>query len=240
MTIIRRLVFLVLLAVVLTVIGFGPSCKDPNDFEPAEDTLANPPPAPQLLSPIDYYVRMPDAPTCRLTLEWEAVPAAEMYEIDFTSDSNGSWTVPYDTNCFTIRLEKEPGQYLLDHFTWKVRAGNTHWKYYTGWSETRHFEVRYQPPQPMLVHPPYDTTIVADSLPVMIDFDWAPVQDEQYYDFDLIIDSFPIEYRVTTHSFQCPIGDTGTYQWCVRAGSPLWQYPSEWSEQRILRITVVP
>ena len=236
MTNIRRLAFLGLVTVVLTVIGLDQGCKDPNDFKPPEDTLADPPAAPKLLSPIDYYVRMPDGPTCRLTLDWEAIPDAERYEIDFTSLHNGSWTVSYDTNSFTVRLEKEPGQYLIDHFTWRVRAANTHWKYYTGYSETRHFEVRYRPPAPLLVLQSDDTTLVVDSLPYLVLFDWMPVQDEQHYDLDLFIDSFPLEFQVSNHYYRCTIDDTGTYYWYVRASNPLWQYPSYWSDLRTLRI----
>ena len=246
--ILRRILYMgkpttskIFLGLILMAVGYltiNTACKNPNDFKPPEDTLNQPPAPPQLFSPIDYYVRMPDAPTGRLLLTWEAIKDAELYEIFFTSDSNGQWTVPYDTNFFSMRLEKEPWQYLIDKFTWKVRAFSSLWQYSTDWSEPRHFEVRFKPLPPQLTYPANDTNVIFDSLPAEINFMWDRVQDEQFYDLEVYLDSLLVfERRVQNNSYQTAFTSTGTYYWQVRAGSSLWQYNTDWSELWSFHIT---
>jgi len=237
---VRRYAFTGAILLSFISIFFTLDCRNPNDFKPPEDTLSLPPDPPQLLSPIDYYVRMPDAPTGRLLFVWQSLKDAELYEIFFSGDSYGEWTVPYDTNCFSLRLQKEPWEYIIDKFTWKVRAASAKWKCYTEWSTPRHFEVRFKPPPPELLSPSDSTDFILDSLPATIGFSWNIVQDEKYYDIKIILDSFPVfETQVTNNSHQFVCRDTGTYSWQVRAGSQLWQYSTDWSEQWAFRISIV-
>ena len=228
-----------LIFIVLMLIFTNVRCKNPNDYKPPEDTLNMPPAPPQLLSPIDYYVRMPDAPTGRLLFVWQSLKDAELYEIFFSGDSYGEWAVPYDTNCFSLRLEKEPWQYMIDKFTWKVRTASAKWQCYTEWSAPRHFEVRFKPPPPESLSPSDSTDFILDSLPATIGFSWNIVQDEQYYDIEIILDSIPAtETRVYNNSFQFVCTDTGTYSWHVRAGSQLWQYSTDWSDLWTFRVDI--
>jgi hypothetical protein len=232
----------IFLGLILLAVGYltiNTACRNPNDFKPPEDTLNQPPAPPQLLSPIDYYVRMPDAPTGRLLLTWEAIKDAELYEIFFTSDSHGQWTVSYDTNCFSMRLEKEPWQYLIDKFTWKVRAFSSLWQYSTDWSEPRHFEVRFKPPPPDTLLPSNDTNFIFDSLPAEINFAWNRVQDEQYYDVNVSLDTILVfERRIFSNSYQTEFSSAGIYFWKVRAGSALWQYSTDWSITQTFHISI--
>lgn len=227
---------LLLSVLIFMLVYYYPACKNPFDFEP-DDTLFIPPAAPRLLSPPDSFVRMPGE--ARLLLTWEAVKDAEIYEIRIDGDTIEGWTIEYDTNAFSLRLDRTDGL-ILDRFTWKVRAGSGNWQYYTEWSKPGHFEVRLTPPPPELIYPPDETTFIFDSLPAEVDLEWAVDQDEQYYDINMLMDSFPyLETRVLTNSYSCVIDGAATYYWQVRAGSSHWESPSYWSELRKFTVATI-
>ncbi len=221
---------LTILVIIFCTIFLNPTCKDTKDLKPPEDTLLPPPAPPKLLSPSDSFVRMPTEATGRLLLTWEAIKDAKIYEIYFDGDTTDEWTVSTDTNFFSLRLQGEPWEYMLDKFIWKVRANSSKWQYYTDWSEPRHFEIRLRPEPPHFIYPPNDTNLFFDTLPAELTLEWTVVQDEQFYDVKLLIDTFPY-YVTTVQNNSCIIilDTTGTYYWQVRAGSKYWEYYTEWS-----------
>ncbi len=216
-----RMTYKVLLLILLFVIlNFQPTCRDPNEFKPPEDTLLTPPPPPKLLTPPDGYVHITRGDN-RLLVSWDSMPDADIYEIHFAGETLGEWTYrlskcSINQNWFTV----------WDKFTWKVRAYGPKWQYYTDWSETWHFETRllpYDPPQ--LLFPPNDTTFLVDTLPTQVLLAWSSVQGSQAYDLRVFTYSDTILWSsIDSTTVLIQINNADTYFWKVRARSSLWEF----------------
>lgn len=212
------------LFVFIIITGLNHDCKSPDEYKP-EDTLMPPPEPPELFTPIDSFVHMPDGSN-KLLFTWELIEDAEIYEIYYKGKKTKEWILQRDTNYIAQNwITVSP-----DTFTWKVRAYNSKWQYYTDWSKSRQFEIRPKPGGPLLFYPPDDTVFTFDTFPADINFLWSSVQDEQYYEIRLLLDSIEI-YSVTTPNTQTilTIDSSATYYWWVRACSKYWESPGWWS-----------
>ncbi|MGQ9701542.1 MAG: hypothetical protein ACUVQT_03700 [bacterium] len=206
-------------------------CKDPDNYKPPVDSLLPPPPPPELLTPPDSFIHMPRGDN-RLYISWKILEGAEIYEINFV-DLNimKQWTFTLDTNYIS---QNWYGYY--SRFTWRVRAYGPGWEYYTEWSAPRYYEVvkmPFEPPQ--LIYPPCDTTLYFDSLPAYIELIWSPVPGARFYDYQIFVTGQMIYENTTSTTNTVFLVDSPTsYSWCVRANSPLWEFPTNWALSRFL------
>lgn len=216
----------ILIFVLFMHLLFIPNCKDANIYKPPVDSLIPPPPPPVLLTPPDSFVHIPQGGN-RLYISWEIIEGADSYEINFV-DLNimKQWTYTLDTNYVAQNWLE-----CYSRFTWRVRAYGPTWEYYTDWSMPRFFEVVAMPFEPpKLEYPPYDTIFYSDSLPVYIDLIWSEVPRARFYDYQVFING-NIIFQNTIYSTQDVIlvDSVATYYWCVRANSPLWEFPTGWA-----------
>lgn len=211
-----------LLFIIILSLAIITDCKDPNEYKP--DSLLPPPPPPLLLSPPDSFVHMPLGYN-RLSISWESIEDAELYEINFVGETTKTWTTVLDKNqliqnWFLVR----------DRFTWKARAYSSKWDYYTNWSTPRHFEVRDTFPSPTLLYPPHETTFVFDYLPANIYCLWDTIHGAQYYEIKVYYyNSLIYERRLTNNHDLIMVDTTGKYSWQVQAGSNLWEFNTGWA-----------
>ncbi|HEC78570.1 MAG TPA: hypothetical protein ENI34_05425 [candidate division WOR-3 bacterium] len=132
-----KLSFLFLLCFILNT---NPACKGPEEYKPPDDSLAEPPAAPQLLfPPMDTeYVLVPDPGVVQIDFDWTAVSGTEYYELEYSSNPdfiNGT-TETSSSDGLTILFSSPMDIY------WHVRAASSAWKWYTDWSEVRYFRIR--------------------------------------------------------------------------------------------------
>ncbi len=119
---------------------------------------------------------------------------------------------------------------MFDRYIWQVRAASPLWNDWTDWSQVRHFEIRSQPPPPVLISPPSGAIFYLDSSQVVVNFQWSRVQDEQFYNFRLFLDVILIyELTVPVNTWTMALTDTGHYTWQVRAGSKYWDHYTNWA-----------
>lgn len=218
-------------ACVLTLLTSSGRCTNPDDLAPPQDTLSPPPGPPELVAPIDYYVLMDSSAlpgysfSIPVTLSWDTVEGAEVYVLELTTADlpPNLMTIEDNSWCFLIHDDVTK----LCAYQWRVRAGSTQWDGMTDWSEQWHFEARLRPFGPGLVSPANYSTIIADTLPAVIELIWNAVCDEQFYSVKICKDAQMIDsITVYTCLFECFAEEPGTYSWQVWAGSPLWQYLS--------------
>jgi hypothetical protein len=216
--------------IVIMMSSFSLRCKDPDDFETIGDTLLFPPAPPALITPSDGYVFMADGwPVhVELELEWSAIDSAEFYEIERVVDTFPPSIVTSTLNRWSIYINDT--YWLCDHY-WRVRAACSQWKYYTEWSEQRHFEARWRPFGPTLQYPPHDTIFLVDSIYPEIELQWSVVQDEEYYEVSIYKDSLLYDQVIVGQNSFIASVDTGRYSWKIRAGSSKWQMWSYMSDE---------
>ncbi|MCK4250904.1 hypothetical protein KAX97_05625 [candidate division WOR-3 bacterium] len=220
------------------IVYLQPGCKDSSEYEPPEDTLLIPPDPPQLISPINGFVIMFEsvAPDTYYELKWTKVEQAEGYQMEFTTDAFPPLMVEFETNVCTIWIYDDTAGRLYDYY-WRVRANSSAWEWFTEWSEQWSYETRMRPNGPQPLHPPNDTTIYVDSLPIEIDVQWDTIQDEEFYQVMIFEDSSIYDLvTVNSNSYVVFVYDTAQYSWQVRAGSSLWQYYSYWSNLWYFRV----
>ncbi len=213
------------LTLLITLI-FTTNCKDPNTYKPPVDSLLPPPPPPELLTPPDSFIHIPQGDN-RLLISWEILEGAEIYEISFV-DLNimKEWSYTLKKNYIA---QSWLGYY--SRFTWRVRAYGPTWEYYTDWSVPRYYEVVRKPlPPPALIYPPNDTIFYVDTLPANIEFIWSEVPKAKSYDYEVYLDgNIVYEYTLNTTHTVILIDSAATYNWCVRANTPLWEFPTGWA-----------
>lgn len=123
------------------------SCDDPGDYKPRPDSLVYPPnEVPELITPPNdtHFVFGQQGhgwDTIWVPFQWTKVTDVQYYELEIAPNANfdGSDVYTTDAESYTLPME------AIDHAYWHVRAGSDYWKWYTGWSETRHFRVVYPP-----------------------------------------------------------------------------------------------
>ncbi|UCC12349.1 MAG: hypothetical protein JSW02_02095 [candidate division WOR-3 bacterium] len=206
-------------------------CKDPEEFEPDQDTLVPPPEPPELLEPTDGFVYNvvidPFNYSYDVLLEWTAVDGNELYEVELTTDTFPPVVVNSPTSSLIITFRDL--HRLCEHH-WRVRAGSIHWTNFTEWSDPRTFELRMRQDGPLLISPEHDTIISVDSLPIMVTLVWDTLQDEEFYVIEIYEHSvFYDQYIWSENSITIELDETGQYTWRVKAGSSLWALDSYWS-----------
>lgn len=217
----------------------GVNCRDPHDFEPDQDTLLDPPAAPQLLEPDENYVYMATTwPSfyVYVNFSWAEVSGAEEYTLELAIDTFAPAQYPLVENQWTLLIMNASH---LGNYWWRVRAYSALWKFYTEWSETGHFEARRQPDGPELLYPANNQQFTFDSLPEAVTFQWRSVADETYYEIMIgyNTDTLSLEFANDTCS-AIAAETTGVFWWQVRAGSQNWQCASRWSGPRYFIINL--
>ena len=232
----KRVLFLVIVSCMMLLTTSSVGCRDPYDFAPPQDTLYAPPDPPPLETPMDKYVFMTplwEAEDGRFTIEilmsWDTVHGAEIYELELMPEDLPPSIILCEENSYCYLIINDLNK--LREYQWHVRAGSTEWDAMTAWSEQRNFEARLQPAGPYLLEPWPDTTIIVDSVPVIIDLHWEILSDEQFYEVRVYNHGVLLDSAITYEKmYECVIDTAETYAWQVRAGSPFWQlfsYPVE-------------
>jgi hypothetical protein len=214
----------------LVTVFFIPSgCKNPDEYKPPEDTLLTPPDAPTPQAPADSFVFMPGGLPTYIRLDWTPVSGADIYQLEVTFRDYNPTVTELTDNSYVLGIN-DTGK--MGDYRWRVRAAGTGWKGgYTSWSPAKSFGVRFRPPPPNLVYPANGETIYIDSLPGgNLTFSWNRVQDEQYYEMEVLEDSAVIFGGIVSDTFyQLTIEDTAFYQWQLRAGSSHWELMTPWT-----------
>lgn len=96
------------------------------------------------------------------------------------------------------------------------------------------------PAAPQLLNPPDDTGwVYIEALgPVIVDFEWTPIQDAEHYDLYLYADTTytdPVTYKVSDNAVTIAFLPRRVY-WRVRASSSRWTWFTDWSEIRYFRV----
>jgi hypothetical protein len=123
---------LLLVTSIILFAGLLTGCKDPDEYQPYQDSLISPPAAPQPLNPQDGagWVYIPALGPVIVEFEWTPVAGAEYYELHLYADSNFVDTTIYKVSYNTITIAFLPRQVY-----WHVRASSSHWTWFTDWSE---------------------------------------------------------------------------------------------------------
>jgi hypothetical protein len=132
---------LFIMSIIFLLVGVFHGCKDPYDYEPAEDTLQSPPDPPILTFPADsaWYI-LDLGELCFITFQWDTIYDADMYEFEFdTSWSFGKTAWAQLTSENTITFAFLPSIYDTVAYHWHVRAASDLWVWWTNWSEVRTF-----------------------------------------------------------------------------------------------------
>ena len=96
------------------------------------------------------------------------------------------------------------------------------------------------PAAPQLINPPDDTGwVYVQALgPVLVEFEWTPVEGAEYYELHLYSDSlfndttiYKVSYNTITIAFLPRL-----IYWHVRASSSHWIWFTDWSEMRYCRV----
>lgn len=209
---------------------FQTGCRDPDGYEPPEDTLISPPDPPQPLCPKHGYVYMIESTPFKkvIAFEWTAIEGADYYHLEYRVDTFLPIVKSCEANACTI-LIRSPTNRICKHY-WRVRADDVSWENFTEWSEQWYFELRWRPLGPELLYPVDSTVFSTDTLPIMVELGWDTVQDEEFYDVRVFKDTIFVDYvTVPENSYTVCIVDTGRYDWQVRAGSSKWEHYSYWS-----------
>jgi hypothetical protein len=222
-----RLIITAAAVIVLVVLSMPSGCKDPNDFEPG-DTLVDAPAPPTAIAPQDSYLYMPTGFPFYVTLQWNVVDSAEVYQVELTRQGDSATIRNVDSSYYVIGFTDDTrfGDYL-----WRVRASSGHWVGgYTGWSSYYHFGVDYQPFWPMIIRPAPSESLILDSFPQPVTMEWNRVRDETKYDIMIYLDSIAYyEGSVDDTMFNYWFYEPGHFYWQVRANSQHWQMPGRWA-----------
>jgi hypothetical protein len=123
------------------MIWLSPGCKDPNDFQPPEDTLVNPPDPPFLFHPMDDTFFLLHGYPLYVTMEWSYIEETEFYCLQVANRFDSLFTDvdPFEvhTNTYTMQIDSN------DYYYWRVCAYSPNWKWYTAWSPTWSFWTHY-------------------------------------------------------------------------------------------------
>lgn len=216
---------------VVVIIMLMPTCKDPDDYEPPEDSLIPAPDPPVPIAPENGYVYMFQLPPFHITtiFEMTAITDAESYEVEYTIDTFPPIILASETSMCTL-FTWDTTYRRCNHY-WRVRACSSLWEWFTEWSEERWFEMRQQPHGPQLLSPPDWTVFNTDTLPFVVEVQWQSIDDEEYYEIRAYQDTILLEQSyVDDTTYFLYLTECGQYSWQVRAGSRMWQYPSLWSD----------
>ncbi len=217
---------IILPLILLITLIFTINCKDPNTYKPPVDSLLPPPPPPELLTPPDSFIHIPRYGN-RLLFSWKSIEGAEFYEINYVDlNTMKEWSYKLKKDSIAQNWQ---GYY--SRFTWRVRAYSPTWEYYTDWSPIRYYEVDSEPfDPPTLIYPPDDTIFYVETLPVNLQLIWSEVSRAKFYDVIVyFLGNIIYEYPVNTTHTVISIDSVATYNWCVRANSPLWEFPTDWA-----------
>lgn len=144
---VRSLILKILLIfIILLCIDFNSGCKGPEEYAPPADSLIPPPEPPQPLSPPydtaywfgqggqgwEYVV---------VVFEWTPIEGAQQYELVLASSASFGSSIfsTFQTSGtrITVRI------YSPTEVYWHVRAESNQWTWFTDWSETWYFRVRW-------------------------------------------------------------------------------------------------
>ena len=235
----KTIILLLLLTMTLLIVMSGVNCRDPHDFEPDIDTLLDPPAPPELLSPESAYVYMATTyPYFYIYVDfsWTEVSGAEEYSLEVTVDTFAPVIYPTTDQAWTIIIMDT---YRLCDYSWRVRAYSAAWKFYTEWSETWTFEARRQPDGPELVYPSNNQQFMIDSLPEAVDLGWRSIYDEDYYEIAVGKAFDTLSQVYANDTFSTFLAETtGIFWWQVKAGNPMWQCESKWSDKRYFIVEI--
>jgi hypothetical protein len=227
------------LCVVVSGLYVQPGCKNPDEYEPPEDSLVPPGELPQPTDPVNGFVYMwayeYQPFEISVEFEWTDVEQAESYQLEYTIDTFPPIIMDCESNLYTLLIRDTTGRFC-NHY-WRVRALSSAWEWFTEWSEQWYFELRMKPSGPQLLYPPNDTIFYVDSFPAVIEVQWDTVQDEEFYEMMIFQDSILYDqFYVNENFYEMYIEDTMQYSWQVSAHSSYWQYPSYWSGLRSFRV----
>lgn len=123
---------LLLITSIVLFAGLPTGCKDPDEYQPYQDSLISPPAAPQLLNPQDDtgWVYVPGLGPVVVDFEWTPVEGAEYYELHLYSDST-----LVDTAVYKVAYNNVTIAFLPRLIYWRVRASSSRWTWFTDWSE---------------------------------------------------------------------------------------------------------
>ena len=236
---VKMFVYVIFIFLVLLGMYVQPGCKDPDEFEPPEDSLVPPGEPPQPIAPISGFVYMwvyENLPfEVLVEFEWTAVDQAESYQWEYIIDTFPPIIQNYGNNSCTLLIRNTIGRFC-NHY-WRIRAGSSAWTWFTDWSEQWYFELRKKPAGPQLLYPPNDTTFYVDSFPAIIEIQWDTVQDEEFYEMRIFKDAvLQDQFYVNENFYEMYVEDTMQYSWQVMASSSYWQYSSYWSNLWYFRV----
>jgi hypothetical protein len=239
MTTVKMIAYVLMICVVLSGMYVQPGCKNPDEYEPPEDSLVPPGNPPQPTDPVSGFVYMWAYEYLPFEIfiefEWTSVEQAESYQLEYTIDTFPPIIIDCQSNLH-ILLIRDTTDRFCNHY-WRVRAWSSAWEWYTDWSEQWYFELRMKPAGPQLLYPPNDTIFYVDSFPTVIEVQWNTVQDEEFYEMMIFQDSvLQDQFYVYENFYEIYVEDTMQYSWRVNAHSSYWQYPSYWSNLWSFRV----
>jgi hypothetical protein len=132
-----RILLLLFIAIFIT---YYVGCKSPEEYDPYDDSLIDPPEPPEPLVPAESasYVWTPQVgPVYHLDFEWSEVIGAQNYELEIAVNQFFEDADIYITSQKSIEAELH---YIATYY-WHVRAWSSAWTYYTEWSDKRTFRI---------------------------------------------------------------------------------------------------
>ncbi|MGB3342187.1 MAG: hypothetical protein WBB37_11970, partial [bacterium] len=195
MRLLNAVVKIAFLYVLSFAVYVQPSCKDPDEFKPPEDTLVPPPDPPQLVSPIAGFVIMFETVPVDsyYELKWTTIEQASGYQVEYTIDTFPPFIKTCAANVCTLWVSDTTNR-ICRHY-WRVRASSLAWTWFTEWSEQWHLELRMRPYGPQHIAPPNNSIFYVDSLPFEIEVQWDTLQDEEFWEVVVFEDSLVYDQR---------------------------------------------
>jgi len=224
-------------AVIFVLLAIPHGCRDPNDFKPPPDTSQHPPPPPHLNAPKNEVIYNVQSTGFTIYFSWERIDSAEIYELNFT-DSLGHDTIyVVDTNRKYLILP-------LGSFSWRVRAGNGAWSWYTDWSDQWQFQITYYKTN-FLSYPPDVSIFITDTFPYHVPLKWHSLGDRTTYVLEIYLDATFLEdhYLFDTAYNVFSVPDSGFYpwyEWRIKAFNPRWIFPETLTTSKFSFIVLRP
>lgn len=194
----------------------------------------NPLTSPNLTAPKNDSINTPEI----VTLSWEAVNAAQSYQVTLAEDAAFTQGV-IDTSSTTNSIELSFSQ--GKKYYWKVKASNN--ITVSDWSEVWTFTVEMlvgkPTSSPVQIYPINDTNVSLGSLPQTSYYHWHSVLTASHYELQVSRDSMlSVLYDSTNTAdtfYESKQWDAGPYWWRVRACNE--SGCSQWSSNAHFTVT---
>lgn len=129
-----------LLVLTFFLLSFNLTCKDPEDFKPV-DSLLPPPSPPEVLLPHPDTIFNGDI--YPVLFDWTDIEGAERYEIETDTTPFFSTALSYSAPSPPLTIPCIRYHFPETKYYYRIRAVSTLWIYYTAWTETRFFYLRF-------------------------------------------------------------------------------------------------